>query len=218
MPAILLVRHAQASFGGEDYDVLSELGHRQVAALEAELARRELRADRIVTGGLRRQRDTAVALGGAAAPQVDPRWDEYDATDVLGHHGERAASLEGDSGLSSRDFQVLLDHALVGWIGAGSGGGAREPWPAFRDRVHGALDDLCAALAPGEVAAVCTSGGVIAAVATALLDLPPAGFVAVNRVMANASITKLVHGRQGTSLVSFNEHSHVERDGLLSYR
>ena len=38
MPSILLVRHAQASFGAADYDVLSERGHEQVTALVAGLA------------------------------------------------------------------------------------------------------------------------------------------------------------------------------------
>jgi hypothetical protein len=38
--------------------------------------------------------------------------------------------------------------------------------------------------------------------------------------MVNASLTKLVHGRSGTSLVSWNEHAHFEGANreLLSYR
>ncbi len=46
------------------------------------------------------------------------------------------------------------------------------------------------------------------------------GFVAVNRVAVNCGITKLVHGRSGTSLVTYNDHAHFEGEHreLLTYR
>jgi hypothetical protein len=39
-------------------------------------------------------------------------------------------------------------------------------------------------------------------------------------VVVNASVTKVVVGRRGTSLVSFNDHSHLEaaEPGLVTYR
>ena len=40
VPTLLLVRHAQGSFGSADYDVLSERGHEQAHVLAAELDRR----------------------------------------------------------------------------------------------------------------------------------------------------------------------------------
>ncbi|MFJ4033730.1 histidine phosphatase family protein [Streptomyces griseoluteus] len=40
MPLICLVRHGQASAGADDYDVLSESGRVQAAAVGRELARR----------------------------------------------------------------------------------------------------------------------------------------------------------------------------------
>ena len=39
----------------------------------------------------------------------------------------------------------------------------------------------------------------------------PDGFLPVNRVAVNAGITKVVVGAQGTTLVSFNEHGHLEQ-------
>jgi hypothetical protein len=61
---------------------------------------------------------------------------------------------------------------------------------------------------------------VVAAVGVALLRVPAGAFVALNRVSVNAGISKVVTGRSGTSLVSFNEHAHLERGraGLLTYR
>ena len=223
MPAVVLVRHAQGSFGAEDYDVLSEQGERQVAALHEALERRGLGGARLVSGSLRRQVDSAKPWTDAGAElEIDERWNEYDSADVLGNHGDPSVSLErrgpGEPPLSSRDFQAVLDGALYAWIAAGEDGGAAETWPAFRARVRAGLEELTGSLASGETALVFTSGGVIGAVCAATLGLPDDALVAFNRVSVNGSFTKLVSGRSGTSLVSFNEHAHLEPDGLLTYR
>jgi hypothetical protein len=59
---------------------------------------------------------------------------------------------------------------------------------------------------------------VIAALAAQLLGLPDQATVAFNHVVVNAAITKIVSGRRGMSLVSFNEHGHLEPDQLVTYR
>jgi broad specificity phosphatase PhoE len=220
VPTILLLRHAQASFGTADYDVLSETGHRQAEVVHAALTGRGIRGDQLVSGGLRRQLDT-IALWGEV--RVDPRFDEYDAADILSAHSAsdlRLESTEGAPAPDSRTFQAVLDDAMDAWITAGADGGAREPYPAFKARVTAALGELAAGLGSGETAVACTSGGVIAAACVALLGLPDTALPAFNRVMVNASVTKVVHGRRGSSLVSFNEHGHLEAvdRGLVTYR
>jgi broad specificity phosphatase PhoE len=55
---LLVIRHGQASFGQDNYDVLSELGHRQAEAVGALLREINWVPDRLVTGTLNRQRDT----------------------------------------------------------------------------------------------------------------------------------------------------------------
>ncbi len=94
--------------------------------LAAEHARRGLAFDVIVSGGLQRQRGTAEVLARAAgtAVEIDPGWDEYDADDVLTHHARTDVRLGAEPGtagpsVSSRDFQHLLDGALVDWIDGG---------------------------------------------------------------------------------------------------
>jgi broad specificity phosphatase PhoE len=220
MPALLLLRHAQASFGAADYDVLSERGHDQVAALHAALAARGVEPVSRVSGSLRRQRDTAAPFGGDL--RIDPRWDEYDSGDLLGTHSAVAAGLErapGDDApeRSSKDFQTILDDAMLAWIAAGEEGGAAETWPAFRDRVRAALEEAAGGLGKGETGLVFTSGGVIAAVCTLVMGLEQEAFVTFNRTSVNASVTKLIVGGRGTSLVTFNEHAHLE-PGLVTYR
>jgi broad specificity phosphatase PhoE len=65
---------------------------------------------------------------------------------------------------------------------------------------------------------VFTSGGVIAAVAAALLEVPDEALVALNRVAVNGAVTKVVGGRRGTTLLSFNEHAHQDAGGLVTFR
>jgi broad specificity phosphatase PhoE len=221
LPTILLIRHAQASFGAADYDVLSELGVEQVGALVEGLRARGLQPARVVCGELRRQRDTAAALGAEVA--VDARWNEYSDRDILERHGAVPAGLEhhpGDPPLSSRQFQEILNCALTGWIDAGADGPCAETWPAFRDRARAALSELAGSLGSGETGVAVSSGGVIGALTAALMGLPDRALVAFNHVSINTAITKLAVGRGGITVVSVNEHAHLERrDGsLVTYR
>jgi broad specificity phosphatase PhoE len=211
MPVVLLVRHGQASFGAEDYDVLSDLGREQSAAVGAELSRRALRRPVAASGSLRRQRDTArIALPGVE-PSVDPRWDEYDHLGLLTRYVTPEAEHDG----TSRGVQALLDRALASWVDDPAGG-----WSDFAGGATAALAELAAGLEQGQDAVVFTSGGILAAVCGDLLGLTAKGVVALNRVTANGAITKVVVGRGGTSLVSFNDHAHFEGEAsrLLTYR
>jgi len=225
VPTVLLIRHAQASFGTADYDLLSERGHAQTKALVTGLERRGIHADRVVSGGLRRQLETASPCATALGLEVDvdERWDEYGDRDVLEHHGDVPAGLEqrpGDAALSSREFQEILNRALLAWIAAGADSPSSETWAQFQARVSGALGDVAAGLGRGQTALVFSSGGVIAALSAALMELPPQALVAFNHVSINTGITKLVVGRGGTTLVSANEHAHLEEadPGLITYR
>lgn len=218
MPLIVLVRHGQASFGTADYDELSELGRRQAELVGAELARRGLRDPELVTGRLRRQRDTArllmPAAGIARAPTVDGRWDEYDHLDLVHRYLDPARVEHGIS--DSRAFQALLDEALTAW----SADPADDGWARFAGGAAAALRELADRLPAGRDAVVVTSGGVIAALAAGLLQAPTATAIALNRVVVNAAITTVVIGRAGVNLMSFNDHAHFAGPGraLLTHR
>jgi broad specificity phosphatase PhoE len=216
--AIYLVRHGQASFGAEDYDALSPRGFEQSTVVGAELLRRNLSFTQVRSGTLARQRDTAATalkVLDAVVPVVeDPRWNEYDHVDIALHHARGAPQED------SRAYQGLLDAALTAWTSAGSDGPCAETWPAFLARCRDALTDLVASLGKGEHAAVFTSGGVIATLCGLLMGTPEAGLLKLNRVTVNGGITKLVSGRGGVTMLSFNEHPHFEADAasLLTYR
>jgi broad specificity phosphatase PhoE len=234
VPTILLLRHAQASFGTADYDLLSPLGERQVQALDAELQRRATTIDLAASGTMRRQRDTLRGLSRLPASAVDPRLNEYSADDILAAHttstlrqdapGNAQIAATGDSpeerAAASLAFQDVLDDGLRAWIAAGAGGPAAEPFPMFAGRVRAALEATGRRLDSGQTALVCASSGVISAACMTLLGLPDEAFIAFNRVTVNTGITTIALGRRGATLVSFNEHGHLVSGGrsLVSYR
>ncbi len=225
MPTVLLVRHGQASFGAADYDVLSDLGRRQAEIVAGSLAERDYRPARLVVGTLRRQRETAAAFValGAPEPATESRWDEYDLDDVLTHHSASSLRLESDGEgetTTNRGFQAALEPALAEWVAHAERSPAAQTWPQFAGAGSGALTDLAADLGPGETAVVVTSGGTIAGVVGTLLGAPSQTFASLNRVLVNASVTKLAIGSTGTNVVSFNDHSHLESvdRALVTYR
>jgi broad specificity phosphatase PhoE len=227
VPAVLLARHGQASFGTANYDVLSPLGLEQTAALAADLKRRGVQIDVVLSGSMMRQRGTAepVAAIMGCELEIDPRWDEFDSADMFEHHSASPVREERPAGtaapeVSSRAFQAILDSALHAWIDAGEASATAEPWPAFAKRSMAACAALMDELGEGRTALVSTSGGVIAAICVGVLGVPDATAVALNRVTANTGVSRVVQGRSGTTLVSFNEHSHLERNGssLVTYR
>ncbi len=204
MPVIAILRHGQASFGTDDYDRLSDLGRIQAQVAGQELARRGLRSPVLVSGSLLRQRDTAAIAGAQLDVElsvIDPRFDEFDAHQAVDAHLGRAGATDG---MSSREFQSHLDDAMSVWMTQGD-----ERWAAFVDAAMAALADVAADLPSGRDAVVTTSAGVTAAITGRLLGSDPAGVISLNRVSVNASITTVVSGSRGLSLVTFNDHAHI---------
>jgi broad specificity phosphatase PhoE len=216
---ILLVRHGQASFGSPDYDVLSPLGERQVRCLGDALAKRGVQPASVVSGSMRRQRDSGVALAEQAGwdlePSVDTGWNEFD------HRGLAADPGAGHEPRGRGAYQDALEAGMRRWAGAGgappAGENIGETFADFTARTESALRAVASAQPRGTTTLVATSGGVIAWLAAALLGAGVEQWVRLNRVCVNTGVTTLVTGQQGISLVSFNDHSHLSPPEI-SYR
>ncbi|HCT32614.1 MAG TPA: phosphoglycerate mutase, partial [Sulfitobacter sp.] len=63
MGELLVIRHGQASFGADNYDKLSDLGHRQSEAVGQLLRDTGWVPDRTITGTLTRQKETLASMG-----------------------------------------------------------------------------------------------------------------------------------------------------------
>jgi broad specificity phosphatase PhoE len=227
MGVLLLARHGQASFGAEDYDVLSDLGERQSALLGERL--RDLGIDRVIHGGMKRQRDTAriaTEAGGLPTRSVEEVcWAEYDHEAMLSAAyptpEDQARFAEGMAAAEHprRYFQEEFERAVARWASGAHDEDYPEPFQGFRRRVTGGFEALLADLGRSETALVVTSGGVISVLCAQLLGLGGDRWSTLNRVMVNSSLTKVVAGGSGVNLLSVNDHAHLEHDrALITYR
>ena len=218
MGLVLLVRHGQASFGADDYDVLSETGWAQGRLLGAWLAERGVTPTAVVHGELRRQRDTALAMAEGAGwdgiePVVDPGWDEFDHVGLVASYPDLPADLD----LSDRRaFQQVFEKATAHWT-AGESGDFSETYADFEARVVAALDRATGSAGPGGTVVVVSSGGPIAVACGALVDPEARLWQRFNTVIVNSSVSRVVVGSTGARLLTFNEHPHLEGDHL-TYR
>ena len=229
MGVVLLVRHGQASFGADDYDVLSETGWEQSRLLGAYLAERGVTPDVVLRGDMRRHRETGEGMvegaGWSAPIEAEPGWNEFDHLGVVAtlfHSG--GADLPRDRDLDRREFQQFFELATQRWTGGEHDAEYPESYSAFRSRVVGALSRACERAGPGGTVVVVSSGGPIATACASLVapeEDDPAVLAGLwrrfNTVVVNTSITRIVVGSTGARLLTFNEHPHLEGDHL-TYR
>lgn len=217
MGRVLLVRHGQASFGSDDYDVLSERGWAQGRLLGAWLADRGVQPTAVLRGGMRRHRETAEAAGWADAV-VDPGWDEFDHLAVVAAYPDVPAGE-----LDRRAFQRVFELATARWTGGTADHEYAEAWPAFRARVAASVERATEQAGSGSTVVVVSSGGPIAAACATLVDpdADDATFARLwsrfNTVLVNGSFSRVVVGSTGSRLLTFNEHPHLEGEAL-TYR
>jgi broad specificity phosphatase PhoE len=217
---VLLVRHGQASWGATDYDQLSEVGEQQSRVLGAALTARGIRPDVVVRGAMKRHAQTAnaaVESGGWAAEVVeDDGWNEFDHHQMLELH---PPSIEDGEELTRTEFQRWFEAATQRWT-SGVHDDYDESFADFGGRVDAALRRTIAALDGRPTAVVFTSGGPMSWVAATLLGGDATVWSQLNPVTINASVSKVVVGRRGATLVSFNDHSHLEATdpALITYR
>ena len=227
MASLVLVRHGQASFGADDYDVLSPTGLRQARAAGEALRGRLGEIAGVVVGSMRRQRDTAAlcleAMGLPARWTEDPSWNEFDHEEVLRVYEPRwadPAKLRGDveAAAHADAFDRAFHAAVARWTGGAHDAEYRETWPGFLARVDGALAGLPAPA--GGALLVFTSGGPISAACRAHLGAADAKAVLGHAFrLANASVTTLERGAGGLTVAAFNDHAHLAGgEALLTFR
>lgn len=219
MGQVILVRHGQASWGSDDYDVLSGTGEVQARLVGRVLAERGVTPDVVVRGAMRRHRQTAECAleggGWSATVVVDDGWNEFDHVQMLALHPSGVG--EGEE-LTRAQFQAWFEEATLRWTSGSYDHEYDESFTSFGTRVDAALRRTVEHIDGRGTALVFTSGGPISWVASSLLGGGAQVWTQLNPVTVNAGLSKVVVGRRGSTLVSFNDHGHLETDALVTYR
>jgi broad specificity phosphatase PhoE len=212
---LLVIRHGQASFGQDDYDILSDLGHRQSEAIGTLLREAGWEPDRLITGTLRRQKETLASMGFEAAPEEHPGFNEYDFHDLLMARfaGEVPDLVKGDR---KTHFRALRE-TVFEWQDAAFDGAA-ETYAEFAARVAAARAFACDTEARRVL--VVSSGGVIGQLTATALGADKRHMMELNLQIKNTALTRFMFKGPRFSLHEFNATPHfMSPDGaaLVSY-
>jgi broad specificity phosphatase PhoE len=223
MGHLYLVRHGQASFGADDYDQLSALGRRQAVRLGAYWRERGMRFDAVITGTLKRHRQTweGIAEGlGLEAQDVRP-WpglDEYDSEAVIATiHPEKLQKPDTPE-LYRHHFRLLRD-GLGAWM---AGRTAPAGMPSYADFLAGvttALDHVRAEHHGAKVLVV-SSGGPISTAVGHVLGTPPETTIELNMRIRNTAVTEFVFTPKRHMLLTYNTLPHLDGpddEDMVSY-
>lgn len=203
MGDIILVRHGQANSHATteaDYDRLSELGHIQAEWLGAWMRAHDMAFDHVVSGTLRRHRETVGGMGFEA--DEDMRLNEIDYYTL----SDALHRVTGEPRPTTNDaFAGHMPKIFAAWKLAEIEGA--EPYQAFEERVAALLAE---AAVPGRRVLCVTSGGVIGMVLRHLLDLD---ILRMSRIMLpiwNTSLHRLHVRADETILAGFNAIPHLD--------
>ena len=231
MGVLMLVRHGQASFGSEDYDVLSSRGVRQSRKVAEALSGYGVAPTTLIHGGMRRQRETAeeMLLGAAAWElplELDDRWRELDHLAVMLAYptlSDVDRELLRTGRMELRPFHELYTKATARWSSGAYDSDYPESFAEFIGRVRDGIGRAARKAGERRTAVVVTSGGPIAAACAMLTEVGEeprrlaAAWTRFNSVLVNVSVTRVVVGSSGARLLTFNEHSWLDRE-LVTYR
>ncbi|KJZ19274.1 histidine phosphatase family protein [Loktanella sp. S4079] len=202
MGEVVFVRHGQANSGAKDeesYDKLSDLGHQQARWLGEYFQRQETPFEKVISGSLRRHRETAQGMG-FHAPNIDPRLNEMDYFNL----GAALHDVHGVPMPGPEEFAEHIPQVMEAWHRAEIKG--VETFASFEERVTGVLQE---AAEPGVRVLCVTSGGVIGMIMRHLLRLDPTRLAHVLLPIMNTSVHRVHVTPRGPILAGFNAVPHL---------
>ena len=211
MSNLYLVRHGQASFGAEDYDNLSELGHKQAVRLGEYFKQKGLQFDAVLTGTLRRHAQTwagiAQGAGLAHEPLQWPGLNEYDSHAVIEAIHPYKLDKPDTPEMYRHHFRLLKD-GLTQWM---NGVVSPKGMPTYDEFQHGVVSALehVRKNHTGHVLIV-SSGGPISTAVGHILGTTPEKTIELNLRIRNCSITEFAYTPKRHMLVTYNTLPHLE--------
>jgi len=218
MTRLILIRHAQASFGSSNYDQLSSLGHQQSSWLGQHLEKRGLIPNSIICGTLTRHRETVNGileqLNSTMTVEQNRDWNEFEFKKIIEafllQHPEMMPSDK-----SPKSFFSLLKKSMLAWSHNELGHYQGETWLEFESRIIHALSKLQTENKEGTVWLV-SSGGAIAMLLKQVLEVSNQKMIDLNFQIHNSSMTDIYLRKDKVLLSSFNQVPHLDHQERLN--
>ena len=215
MGTLYLVRHGQASFGADDYDRLSPLGHQQAHRLGEYLrqrfAREGVQIDSVLMGSLTRHRETwegiAQGAGWSHNAAIWPGLNEYDSEALIqAIHPEPLAKPDTPE-LYRHHFRLLRD-ALKAWMDDRVQPKGMPSYADFVGGIEAALDHVRQHCRGN--ALIVSSGGPISTAVGRVLGTPAETTIELNLRIRNTALTEFNFTPKRHMLVTYNTLPHLD--------
>ncbi len=236
MGSIYLIRHGQASFGADDYDVLSPLGVQQAQILGDHLIATGVTLNACISGDMLRQKDTALAAlarfsaANLATPtlDIDSAFNEIDVDSIIRLLVPKMLDQEPNAIDSLRnplqdkaEFQRLFSMIMQRWAAGTDDIPEHLSWARFTQTVDAGLQRVLNNAAADDHIGIFTSGGTITACLHLLAGIPASNAFELNWQIVNTSLSRLKFRNDSVVLTSFNSHAHLDllkNKKLITYR
>tara|TARA_B100000965_G_scaffold127807_1_gene106361 strand:- start:889 stop:1602 length:714 start_codon:yes stop_codon:yes gene_type:complete len=232
MSKLFFFRHAQASLGKENYDVLSKKGELQAAELGKFLINNNMKFDKIYVGELRRQQHTYEIVKEIfekkrlhiPSPIILKDLNEHQATEAMKIHlpnminsdlyiNELWKEIEKEPSKKNGNLMLGFEYFLNKWIDNKIIVEGVIPWIDFRKNVNRGLKKILTNTKKSEKIGVFTSGGTISSITGDCLKIKDEKRIAsLNFSIRNTSFSTFLHSKKQFNLLSFNELPHLKKD------
>ena len=231
MSKIYLFRHAQASIGKANYDVLSPKGELQAAELGKFLCKEKLVFDKVYVGNLQRQKHTQEIVAkqykniglNMPLPTILEGLNEHQATDAMKIEMPKMIEDKYLKSLKEKfmknpekkhSYMMLgFKYFLHKWVKNEIIVEGIISWKEFRSNSINALKTIISEIEKGEQIAVFSSGGTISSIIGEVLQLKDEIKIAdLNFSVRNTSYSTLLYSNDEINLLSFNELPHLKED------
>lgn len=236
MSLLYMVRHGQASFGDENYDVLSPRGVEQSRILADYLVELGILFDAVYTGTMDRQTRTAREIiaryreRGLSIPDpcTMPHFNEYDSkaitlsqvADVIREAPELGVDLDKIY-TDRKAFQRVFERVMLRWVTGKHDKPGVESWAEVNARVGEGLKAVMAETGRNRTVLVVASGGTISASVRRATGVSDENTMQLCWQIVNSSITRFMYDGERITLSVFNSYPHLElkKDRtLVTYR
>ncbi len=218
MGTLYLVRHGQASFGADDYDQLSPLGHRQCVRLGEYFRAKGLAFDAVLTGTLKRHAQSlagiAEGLQWAPEPLAWPGLNEYDSHAVIAAVHPQPLARPDTPELYRHHFRILRG-GLRQWMAGTTAPLGMPVYADFVAGVNGALDHV--RRQHDRHVLIVSSGGPISTAVGQVLGTSAETTIELNLRIRNSSITEFAFTPKRHMLVTYNTLPHLDHPDQASW-
>ena len=236
MSRLILIRHAQASFGAANYDQLSEKGYQQAKVLGSYLIESRMIPTSIYVGPLQRHKQTWEMVQQVYSekrlslpqPIFLPELNEHRGTEfvkiLLPHLLKTDATIQkiAEEGGKRKNMKMFL-YVMESWAKGTLDTSSHleiESWKSFRTNVNRGIKKILAEHKNKSKQTILafTSGGTISAAIGYILDMNnEAKVIGLNGIVQNTSLTEFLFTEDRVTFKSFNQVPHLQNKNMITF-